>query len=119
MRLRVFVESPPAFERWIAAQRLPASEPTGAAAEGHRIFAGRACVGCHTIRGVSVGVLGPDLTHFASRRTFVAGLFPSTVDNVAEWIHDPARLKPRAKMPRLGLSDAEARAVAIYLETLK
>lgn len=119
MRLRVLVESPAAFERWIAVQRSAAAEPTGAATEGRRLFAANACVGCHTIRGVSAGVLGPDLTHFGSRRTFAAGLFPNAVEHVALWIHDPARLKPGAKMPRLGLTDAEARAIATYLETLK
>jgi mono/diheme cytochrome c family protein len=34
------------------------------AAEGKDLYAARACVGCHTIQGVSAGVVGPDLTHF-------------------------------------------------------
>src|SRR2546421_6725198 len=76
MRMRVIVDAPEAFERWVAAQRVTPPEPSGRAAEGKAIFTSRACVGCHAIRGVSAGVLGPDLTTFGSRRTLAAGLVP-------------------------------------------
>ena len=46
-------------------------------------------------------------------------MLPNTVDNVTAWILDPQRLKPGAKMPALGLSEAQARAVATYLASLK
>jgi cytochrome c oxidase subunit 2 len=119
MGLRVVVEEPAAFERWVAAQKAMPPEPTGPAAEGKTIFARRACVGCHTIRGVSAGTLGPDLTHFASRGLFGAGLWTTTPDNVVAWLKDPPALKPGSKMPNLGLGDAEARALAAYLLSLK
>ncbi len=119
MRLRVIVDSPEAFERWVAAQRAPAAEPAGAAAEGKTLYAATACVGCHTIRGVSAGQLGPDLTHFGSRHTLAAGLLPNTPANVAAWIRNPAVLKPGAKMPGLGLTEAQAGAIAAYLASLK
>jgi cytochrome c oxidase subunit II len=120
MGLRVIVESPDRFERWIATQRAPAPEPTGdAAITGKTIYASRACVGCHTIRGVSAGVLGPDLSHFGSRQTLAAGVLANTVENVTAWVKDPPAIKPGAKMPALGLSDGEARAVATYLLGLK
>jgi cytochrome c oxidase subunit II len=120
MGLRVIVDAPADFERWVDAERAPAVVPApGPAAEGAALFAASACVGCHTVRGVSGGQLGPDLTHFGARRTLAAGLLPSTVDNVAAWIRDPQRLKPGAKMPALGLSDAQARAVATYLVGLR
>src|SRR3989454_5016692 len=77
MGLRVLVDAPATFERWIAAQKATPAEPTGPAAEGKAIYARSACVGCHTIRGVSTGSLGPDLTTFGSRRTLAAGMFPS------------------------------------------
>jgi cytochrome c1 len=38
---------------------------------------------------------------------------------VAAWVLDPPALKPGAKMPRLGLTEAQARAVAAYLSSLK
>lgn len=119
MRLRVIVDPPETFEAWLRAQRVPAAEPTGAAAEGKAIYARSACVGCHVIRGLSAGMLGPDLTHFGSRSTLAAGLYPNTVEHVTAWLKDPPALKPGVKMPRLGLTDEQARAVATYLLSLK
>jgi cytochrome c oxidase subunit II len=119
MRLRVIVEDPAAFDRWVAAQKTAPPEPADAAAEGKAVFARSACVGCHTIRGVSAGVLGPDLTHFGSRALFGAGLWPNTVDNVVAWVRDPPALKPGSKMPNLHLSETDARALAAYLTSLK
>jgi cytochrome c oxidase subunit 2 len=119
MGLRVIVEEPAAFERWVAAQKVAPAEPTGDAAEGKAVFTRTACVGCHSIRGVSTGALGPDLTHFGSRALFGAGLWPTTVEHVVAWVKDPPALKPGSKMPNLHLTDAEARALAIYLTSLK
>ena len=119
MGMRVIVDAPDAFGCWVAAQKTELAEPAGLAAEGKAIFAGRACVGCHTIRGVSSGALGPDLTTFGSRHTLAAGLLPISVDNVAAWLKNPPALKPDAKMPALGLTDAQARAVATYLLSLR
>jgi cytochrome c oxidase subunit 2 len=119
MGLRVVVEEPSAFERWVAAQKAPPAEPTGDAADGKAVYARSACVGCHTIRGVSAGTLGPDLTHFGGRALFGAGLWPTTPANVAAWLKDPPALKPGTKMPNLHLSDAETRALAAYLIGLK
>ena len=51
MQLRVIVEEPAAFDKWVAAQKAPAAEPAGDAGQGKEIFAKSACVGCHTIRG--------------------------------------------------------------------
>ena len=119
MGMRVVVDTPGAFERWVAAQRTTPAEPTGLAAEGKAIYARSACVGCHTIRGVSTGALGPDLTTFGSRRTLAAGMFPSTVETVTAWLKNPTALKPGSKMPPLGLTDDQARAVAAYLLSLE
>jgi cytochrome c oxidase subunit 2 len=120
MGMRVIVDAPDAFARWVAAQKVePPEPPAGRAAEGKAIYAQSACVGCHTIRGVSSGALGPDLTRFGSRHTLAAGILPNTVENVAAWIKDPPAIKPDAKMPALGLTDEQARAVATYLIGLK
>lgn len=119
MGLRVIVQPAAEFDRWVAHQKAPPGEPTEAAAAGKALYAARACVGCHTIKGVSAGVLGPDLTHFGSRRTLAAGMWPNTPENVAEWLKDPQRLKPGVKMPALGLTDEQAKAIAAYLTSLK
>jgi cytochrome c oxidase subunit 2 len=120
MGLRVTVQTREDFEKWTTAQRAPAIEPSAdPATAGKAIFAGSACVGCHTVRGTSTGVLGPDLTHFGSRKTLAAGILPNTPDNVVAWVRDAPRLKPGAKMPPFALTDAQARALAAYLESLK
>jgi cytochrome c oxidase subunit II len=119
MAFRVIVDAPADFERWVVNQRAPAAEPTGAAAEGKTVYAASACVGCHTVRGVSTGVLGPDLTHFGSRTMLGAGMLENTPDNVAAWVRDPTVIKPGVKMPALGLTPAQARAVAAYLGSLR
>jgi cytochrome c oxidase subunit 2 len=116
MRLVAFVHPREAWDAWVRGQQAPAAEPGG---EGASLFAKTACVGCHTIRGVSAGVVGPDLTHFGSRRTMAAGMFPNTVENVAAFIKNPTAMKPGAKMPALGLTDEQARAVATYLLSLQ
>ena len=119
MAVRIIVDTPEDFARWVAAQRAPAVEPAGDAARGKDIYAKSACVGCHTITGVSTGVLGPTLTHFGSRGTLAAGMWPNTPDNVAAWVKDPQGLKPGVKMPNLGLTTAQAKDVAAYLSALK
>jgi cytochrome c oxidase subunit 2 len=119
MGLRVVVHPPEAFDRWATAQKAPPAEPSGDAAAGKAVFARSACVGCHTIRGLSAGTLGPDLTHFGSRTTLGAGRLPNTPDHLAAWLRDPASLKPGVKMPALGLSDADTRTLVAYLLSLR
>src|SRR3954463_5160120 len=54
------------FENWLNAQRQPAAEPEDAERrKGAQLFASKACIMCHTVRGTSAGSrVGPDLTHF-------------------------------------------------------
>ena len=119
MGMRAVVQTAADFDTWVARQRAAPAEPAGPAAAGKAAFAGSACVGCHTIKGVSAGILGPDLTHFGSRTMLAAGMWPNTPENVAEWVKDPQRLKPGVKMPALGVSDEQAKAIAAYLTSLK
>jgi cytochrome c oxidase subunit 2 len=119
MMLRMMVDTPAAFDAWVKAQLAPPAEPAGLAAEGKALYAARACVGCHTIQGVSAGVLGPDLTHFGSRTTFAAALYPSEPELLGAWLVNPQALKPGAKMPSLDLTREQARAIAAYLASLK
>jgi len=119
MGMRAIVQTAADFDAWVAQQRAAPAEATGPAAAGKAVFAGSACVGCHTIKGVSAGMLGPDLTHFGSRAMLAAGMWPNTPDNVAAWVKDPQRLKPGVKMPALGLTDDQAQAIAAYLTSLK
>ena len=119
MGMRVITEPAAEFDAWVTRQKADPVEPSGLAADGKAVFAKSACVGCHTIAGVSAGGLGPNLSHFGGRATLAAGMWPNTPDNVAAWVRDPQRLKPGAKMPELGLTEDQAKALAAYLTGLK
>jgi cytochrome c oxidase subunit 2 len=116
----VIAEPPAAFAAWRAAQSAPARAPSGPAAlAGQAVFAAY-CAACHTVRGTGAeGILGPDLTHIASRQSLASGLIPNSPGSLAGWIGDPQALKPGARMPAVGLSGPQLGAVVAYLEGLK
>jgi cytochrome c oxidase subunit 2 len=120
MRFRVIVHEPAEFEKWVKAQQAPPVESTDALAQqGKSIFTSSTCVGCHSIAGVSAGHIGPDLTHFASRKRFAGSLMESTPDNLTKWIENPDHMKPGALMPNLGMTGEQSKALAAYLLSLK
>ncbi|MFN0102622.1 MAG: c-type cytochrome [Bryobacteraceae bacterium] len=89
-------------------------------ARGRDVFLRGPCVMCHTIRGTPSGSrVGPDLTHFASRKTIAAGTLPNTRGHLAGWILNPQNLKPGTKMPATLLESQDLHALLAYLETLK
>jgi len=83
----------------------------GDAQRGSQAFI--SCVGCHTIRGnpIARGVIGPDLTHVASRHTIGAGLFPNDAQHMARWIKNARKMKPMhggtMSMPTLGVGEVD------------
>jgi cytochrome c oxidase subunit 2 len=116
----VIVHEPADFEKWVKAQQAPPVESADALAQqGKTIFSSSTCVGCHTITGISAGHIGPDLTHFASRKRFAGSLMESTADNIAKWIENPDHMKPGALMPNLGMTVEQSKAIAAYLLSLK
>jgi cytochrome c oxidase subunit 2 len=130
MALHVVVLPPADFERWLAAQAAPAPAATDATLErGRRAFVEHGCIGCHAVRGLGddgLGraaqgrVLGPDLTHVASRLTLGAGTLPNGRDAIAHWIADVQAFKPGARMPSFGhLDRATLDALAAYLAHLQ
>ena len=123
MRLRVIVDSDSGFGRWATVQLAgPAAPAPGTLAErGRAVFARSACIGCHTIQGVSPGVIGPNLTHVGSRTTIASGLFPNDSAHLARWIADAPSLKPGSLMTRMQppLTDADIAALGAYLQSLK
>ncbi|MFL6275865.1 MAG: c-type cytochrome [Blastocatellia bacterium] len=78
------------------------------------------CGACHTIPGVdgAQALVGPELTHFASR-VYVAGVLPNSPENVVRWIRNPKQVDQLTAMPNLDVSEADARDIAGYLYTLK
>jgi len=123
MRLRVIVDSDSGFGRWATVQLAgpAAPAPRTLAERGKAVFARSACIGCHTIQGVSPGVIGPNLTHVGSRKTIASGLFPNDSAHLARWIADAPSLKPGSLMTRMQppLTDADIAALVAYLQSLK
>jgi cytochrome c oxidase subunit II len=119
MLLRVFVDEPAAFERWLLAQKQPAvNEP--AVDSGRAAFLGQSCVNCHRIRGTAaVGSYAPDLTHLMSRTTLAAGMIENNAANLRRWIADPQNIKQGCLMPAFGLSDRDRDSIVDYLLTLR
>ena len=121
MRLTVIAEPPSAFAAWLQNQAQPALGPVSAtAASGLKLFQTMTCVNCHPLRGVVTGAsVAPDLTHLASRHTLGAGVLALTETNLFRWLKNAQAGKPGCLMPDLKLTDAQARALVAYLETLQ
>jgi cytochrome c oxidase subunit 2 len=120
MAFWVIVDSPADFEAWLARERRPAEDPADERARrGRAVFVAQSCAGCHSVRGTTIGVGGPDLTHVASRRTLAAGTLDNVPGNLAGWIADPQALKPGNLMPRVPLAAADLHALVAYLGTLR
>ena len=85
------------------------SNVQGDAARGLKTYSSSACIGCHVIRGnpMSMGVLGPNLTHIASRTTIAGGLFPNDAQHLQHWIKNARAMKPGVQMPTLGLNETD------------
>ena len=121
MRFLVIAEPQEQYDAWLAAQQLPASEPSDSLARrGQAVFLNSTCITCHTVAGTeATGNLGPDLTHLASRRTLAAATVPNNRGNLGGWIADPQHLKPGNHMPPTKLTGSELQALLAYLATLE
>jgi cytochrome c oxidase subunit 2 len=96
-----------------------------------------ACMGCHMINGnpVMMGVVGPNLTHIATRSTIAGGLFPNDTKHLARWLKNARAMKPgivmptlgkgetdpvtKAAVPATGLTDEQIADLVAYLQALK
>lgn len=121
MALDVTVESTTDFDTWYNAQLKSPPIPTGGPAQaGYFLFQTKQCASCHNVAGTPAsGMVAPDLSHVASRRTIAAGALPNTPANMASWIKDPQQPKPGNNMPKVPLSPSELQAVTAYLEQLR
>ena len=121
MGLLVVAQPPEEFEAWAAGQRRSAAEPRDSlAARGREAFLESACALCHRVRGTTAGgLLGPDLTHVASRRTLASALLPNTAGHLGGWIANPQALKPGSRMPRVPMSREEFSLIHRYLLSLE
>jgi cytochrome c len=97
----------------------PAPAVAGDPNIGRRLIGQKGCGGCHTLSGVSgaTGVAGPNLTNVALRPTIAGESIPNSPDMLERWLIDPPALKPGTTMPRLGLSEQDARDLVAFLES--
>lgn len=122
MRFRVKVVSQEEFDRWIQGARnfqpAPVADPD--LLRGKALFM-QQCAVCHTVQGVSRGVINnPDLTFFGNRTTVGSGMWPNTPEFLTAFIKDSPGMKPGIRMPAFpNLTDEDARAIADYLMTLR
>jgi cytochrome c oxidase subunit 2 len=148
MEFYVRAVSPDDYQTWLTSQQQAAqssSDPNALA--GKALFNGSAgCTGCHGIVGLNLqsfsdpkaqALIGPNLTHFGSRRLIAGGVLPwdpascqvvgSGNDahivnqdscNLYKWLHDPQSVKPGNDMAIRPLSDTEIAQLVAYLESL-
>ncbi|MGH9649572.1 MAG: c-type cytochrome, partial [Terriglobales bacterium] len=90
--------------------KTPPAEAQKVVEVGKRLYQNKyGCNACHRV-GDAGGVVGPALDR--------AG-FRLNATWVNRWIKYPQSIKPETRMPNLGLSDSDARAVTLYLGTLR
>ena len=127
MRLKVVVETEADFAAWQADQTtapnldLAADSP---AASGKDLFRIKGCGGCHAIDGYTAGTVGPNLTHFMSRKTFAGAIFANNTEELKAWLRNPPKQKPMMPdngmgMPNLNLAENEISDLIAFLQTLR
>jgi mono/diheme cytochrome c family protein len=89
--------------------RLDAQSREALVTQGRQFFTDKGCYGCHTI-GAAGTPIAPDLRRVVARYS---------EETLARWLRDPAAQEPTRHMPNLQLSEAEARALAAYLASLR
>ena len=118
-RMVFYVEAEPLgqFEQWLAREASPARPAAGGTAStGEALFLNSSCAGCHAVRGTTAaGVLGPDLTHLASRETIGAGLLPLRRDTLSDFVLNAQHTKPGASMPPTEIAPDQLTALVDYL----
>jgi cytochrome c oxidase subunit 2 len=109
----------------------------GNVANGAKLVQAGMCIACHTVRGVPTmqAVLGPNLTHLATRSSIAAGLYPNDARHLARWIKNAPAMKPGIIMPafgvgeydpvtlkgpvKVGFTDQQIADIVAYLSSLK
>jgi cytochrome c oxidase subunit 2 len=121
MLLRVTVDEPAEFERWLEHEAEPGVMPADSAAnEGQATFLAQSCINCHRVRGTrAAGTFGPDLTHLMGRQTLASGMIANEGENLRKWLVDPQQVKLGCLMPAFGLSARQIDEIVAYLSTLR
>lgn len=103
---------------------LPAAPAAGqepaTVERGRALLSQYQCGACHAIPGVpsSRGEVAQPLAAWR-HRSYIAGRLPNRPDLLERWIVDPQSLVPGTRMPSMGVSPQDARAMAAYLFALE
>ncbi len=168
MLLRSDVLNADEWQRWVSLQQSGAAPPLGTKSwpeflskmdhapdgfpdhrvqDGARLFLKQGgCVQCHTLRGAedaqgierATGILGPNLTHVASRKSIGAGIIDNRgpddvvnseiqLQNFHRWIRESESFKPgnlmyrqvQTTMQQQALTDHDLGKIAAFLQTLR
>ena len=121
MLLRVYVDEPKDFEKWLENQKREAVPPQADRIRaGQKEFLSQSCINCHRVRGTpAAGTYAPDLTHLMSRKTLAAGIVPNNREELRRWVDDPQQVKVGCLMPAFKLSKENLDLVVNYLMTLE
>ena len=77
---------------------------------GEGLFKEQGCYGCHTVGKFGTQGSAADLSKSGAKHD---------VGYLTKWLKDPKSQRPTAHMPKIGLKDAEAKALAAYLGSLR
>lgn len=103
--------------RWIGAMlallltglAVGAVAQEGPVARGKQLFTEQGCYGCHMIEKYGTPIAS-DLSKVGSKYN---------IAYLTRWLENPAAQKPTAHMPKIAMSESEAKALAAYLASLR
>lgn len=76
---------------------------------GRKAFMNAGCYGCHIVGKMGTPI-GPDLSHVGAKYSS---------DYLQRWLRDPSAQRPNAHMPAFELTEAQVKALAAYLASLR
>jgi cytochrome c oxidase subunit 2 len=121
MAFSVIAEGQDEFNHWLSAQRATARPPvTDLERRGQQVFMSQTCSACHTVLGTDAhGLVGPALTHIASRGMIGAATLTATHQDLAAFIRNSQAAKPGNYMPPHSMSTEDTNALVAYLQSLQ
>ena len=91
------------------APEAEAQNAPSATEQGAKLYQEKGCYGCHTM-GKTGTPIAPDLSKIGAKRERAY---------LETWLRDPSAQRPTAHMPKIQMSEPEAKALAAYLSTLR
>ena len=96
------------------------AQQVGSIERGRALLAQYQCGSCHARNGVA-SARGQTASPLAQwrKRSYIAGRLPNRPEVLVQWIAAPQSLVPGTAMPSMGVSPADAQAMAAYLFSLE